>query len=57
MTASELQNKLIRIRRTIALDLKAAAELDRRAKRKRDNAARLQADAEDIERKLRKAKA
>ena len=57
MNRSQLEARLIKIKRTQAVDLKAAGDLDKRAKKKRDNAARLQADADDIERKLKKAKA
>lgn len=56
MTRAQIEARLIRIRRTQALDLKAAADLEARAKRKRDNAALLQAEASRLERKLVKAK-
>ena len=57
MNRAKLEAKLIKIKRTQAVDLKAAADLDKRAAKKRANADGLQRDAERIERELKKAKA
>ena len=56
MNRAKLEAKLIRIKRTIALDLKAAAELEERARKRRTNAARLQKDGERLEREMAKAR-
>lgn len=56
MKRGELEAKLIRLRRTAAVDLKEAARLDERARKKRVNAARLQQDADDLQAKLAKLK-
>lgn len=57
MNRVKLEAKLIKIKRTQAVDLKAAADLDKRAAKKRANAEGLQRDAERIERELKKVKA
>ena len=50
--ADSLEARHIRLLRTAAVDLKAAVELEKRARAKRLNAARCQDDASKIERKL-----
>jgi uncharacterized coiled-coil protein SlyX len=56
MTTREIEARLIRTRRTIALDLKAINDLERQIAKKRAIIARLQQDADKLEAQMVKAK-
>lgn len=55
MTPAEIERRLIRTRRTIALDLKAINDLERQIAKKRAIIARLQDDADRLSAQLHKA--
>lgn len=53
-TRSSLEAKRIKIQRTIALDLKAIADMEGRLKTRRDSVRALQTDLERVERQIAK---
>ena len=53
-TRSSLEARRIKIQRTIALDLKAIADMEGRLKTRRDSVRALQADLERVERQIAK---
>ena len=56
MKPSGLEAKLIKVRRTIALDLKAISDLEHRIAKKRRNIEALQDDERELSAKFAKAK-
>ena len=53
-TRSSLEAKRIKIQRTIALDMKAIADMEGRLKTRRDSVRALQADLERVEKQIAK---
>ena len=53
MNRAQLEAKLIKVQRTIAIDLKAIADLDKRTARKRAIVSALQADEAKLKAQLR----
>lgn len=53
MNRAQIEAKLIKVQRTIAVDLKAIADLDKRASRKRATVSALQADEAKLKAQLR----
>jgi len=56
MNASQIEAKLIKVRRTIAVDLKAIADLEARIARKRKTINALEGDEAKLAQQLAKAK-
>lgn len=53
MNRAQTEAKLIKVQRTIAVDLKAIADLDKRASKKRATVSALQADEARLKTQLR----